>query len=150
MQDREIEPIRVKPYALTAGLLSGVFWLCLLFDSFSVVEGWQLENFKNFLVIPVVATAVIVVGTFFLWRHANDVRKHGELADATVTRLGPTVLNGKEIYLTLRYDGCEYTEKRIVNAENAMTLKEGSIVQVVVDRRRPERFYIESLTTNGE
>ena len=150
MQDREIQPVRVKPLVLTAALLSGVFWMCLIFDSLAVEEGRPWENFKTYLIIPAVATALVFLGAFLIWRHQNDVRKHGELADATVTRFGKKVLNGTEIYLTVPYNGRDYTEMRIVAAEFAMGLELGSVVQVVVDRRRPERFYIEPTKTNGE
>lgn len=150
MQDREIQPVRVKPLVLTAALLSGVFWMCLVFDSLAAEEGHQWENFKTYMIIPVVATAVVFLGAFLIWRHMHDVRKHGELADATVTRFGKKVLNGTEIYLTVPYNGRDYTEMRIVNAEYAMTLELGSVVKVVVDRRRPERFYIEPPKTDGE
>lgn len=142
MQDDNSHLVSKAKYFGTAAFFSILMW------------GWcSLENFSDYRIvksnsagreeaipfsIAVAVTVISFLGALFYWKRALSISKNGIMIEAEVTAVGGEYNGMHNVSFKYKVDGKTYKKRKSLNPPDF----QGGVVQIMVDRSKPKRFFI--------
>lgn len=133
-------------YSVGAGILILVLWGWFLLERFTplrLVRPGQEASAEGIpLLVPLIATPIVLIVAFALWRRAVGIAENGVPLQATVLSTGAALQGMRNVVLEYSLEGVRYERKTSVPCAIADKLSAGSTVDVVVDKRNPKRMLL--------
>ena len=134
-------PVKPMTYVWTSGVMIAIVWGLYVLEHFTDIRIGSGDDPLPIL-IPIIATPVIAIGGFIMYRRALGIVAHGIEVEATIGDIGRAVEGMRHVTYEYEFRGVRYAERKSVGSDAADELSPGDKIRIIVDDRKPKRFLV--------
>ena len=145
---RKTQDMTPKIYLIGAAVVIVLLWGWFLMERATdlrlVGSSGVVHSEPIHWLVPAIATPVVAVVAFVLWRRTAGILKNGVEVQAVVRSIGMSAQGRTNVVLAYSVDGTEYSTKKSVSSEMVEKVGEGGSLTVIVDKQNPRRLVVGS------